>query len=171
MEVEEQIDLILSRRTFSSETVRERTRSALIKTLSSIAAIKSYLDEDAYENAPSDIRQDDSDGIPCTTIDAVENAQQNKKNDLRQRSRDLFSDDELMPEVSSGGIMAPPDINRRLKWGYTLLHFAAIAGDETECVRLLAEGADKTIPDNGGKLPWQKAALKGYDGLADKLKP
>ena len=34
-------------------------------------------------------------------------------------------------------------VNAKLKWGYTKLHFAAIEGNEAECDKLLAMGANK----------------------------
>lgn len=62
-------------------------------------------------------------------------------------------------------------INARGKWGYTQLHFAAVAGDVAECENLLKQGAKKTIKDNSGQLPWQKALNAGFEELAEKLKP
>ena len=66
---------------------------------------------------------------------------------------------------------ADASVNARGMFGYTKLHSAAIAGDELECDRLIAIGAIKTIKDNGGKMPWQKAQTAGHDALAEKLRP
>lgn len=64
-----------------------------------------------------------------------------------------------------------PNINAKGKFGYTPLHSAAVSGDEAECDRLIAAGARKTIKDNSGKMPWQKALFAENDVLAEKLKP
>lgn len=170
--VEAQVDAILGRKTFKSAELREKTRQALLKTLRPVAAIRSFDEEDAYADAPSEYRYDDSDGVACTTIDVLEQRQSDKKADLRRRSRELFSDDEQVPQSAGGTLVAEEnDINRKLKWGYTALHFAALAGDEAECMRLIAAGADVMVGDNGGKLPWQKAEFKGHAALALKLMP
>jgi ankyrin repeat protein len=76
------------------------------------------------------------------------------------------------PETESP--VTPPslssDVNAKGKWGYTLLHVAAMQGDEAECERLLALGANKKAKDNSGKMPWQKAQTAGHEALAEKLK-
>ena len=125
IDVQEQVEAILNRRHFSSGAVRERTRLALLKTITDIEAIKEFdEEEDDLENTSSDIRYDDSDGITCKTIEQLEQAQQDKKDALRQQAREMFSDEEFLNEPVSGGVIAPPDINKKLKWGYTALHFA-----------------------------------------------
>ncbi len=171
--VEQKVDTLLSNRVFKSEAQRIRVRDALIKTLRPLEAFKSFEDDDAYENAPGDIRQDDSDGVPCVTIAELDISQQVKKAALRKSARELFSDpgDDGSIVIAEGTETEDEGIDRRLKWGYTLLHFAAQKGDEVECDRLIALGASKTAQENGGKYPWQKAELMGHEALAIKLRP
>lgn len=168
--LERKVEEILSRRQFSSASARDKVKAALLKTLAPVEAIKSFDEDDAYENTPAEIRYDESDGVPLTTIEELENAQQTKKDTLRAQSKVIFSDDERQDD-GAGGVAVATDINRKLKWGYTLLHFAALAGDEAECMRLIEAGADRTALDNGQKMPWQKAELKGFNDLALKLMP
>lgn len=63
------------------------------------------------------------------------------------------------------------DINAKGKWGYTLLHVAAMNGDEAECDRLIGLGANRKVKDNSKNMPWQKALTAGHAALAEKLKP
>lgn len=167
---ERKVEEILNRRQFASATLRDKVKAALIKTLTPIEAIKNFEEDDAYQNSPEEIRYDESDGVPLMTIDRLNQTQQNKKSTLRAQSQVIFSEEDRAFE-QEGGVAVEIDINSKLKWGYTLLHFAAIAGDETECLRLIAAGADRTALDNGGKMPWQKAELKGFNGLALTLMP
>jgi hypothetical protein len=166
--LEKQVDAILNRKTFKSDALREKTRAALLKTLAPVHAMRS--DDEDELTAPSEYRYDDSDGIKCRTGAELEQEQQDKKAALRKQSKAMFSDDEQVDE-SGGGVAVAVDVNRKMKWGYTALHFAAVAGDEAECRRLLEAGADKTITENGGKTASQKAASKGFDALAALLKP
>jgi ankyrin repeat protein len=168
MDVETQVEALLARRTFATPALRERTREALLKTLRPLAAIKSFDDDDAFENSPDEYRQDDGDGVTCTSIAEIEARQQEKKGLLRSRARELFSN----TAISDAAIATEDtDINRKLKWGYTLLHFAASKGDEGECERLIGAGADIYARDNSGKMPYQKAERSGYTDLAKKLLP
>jgi hypothetical protein len=173
MDVETRVEKLLAARTFTTESARCKTREFLLKSLGSLEVIDAYDEDDAYENAPSDVRNDDSDGVPCTTIAEFNKRQQDKRTALRNRSTEFFSADELETENVGGGIATAtlPEVDRKLKWGYTALHFAAISGDKVECERLLSLGASKTVRENGGKMPWQKAELKGFTELAEFLKP
>lgn len=171
-----QVEQLLSRRTYTSPELREKAKAALLKTLRPIEAIKSFEDDElAFENAPGDYRYDDSDGVALTTEEELNARQQEKKDAMRITAREMFSDDTNEDGFSStaGGtaVAEAVEINRKLKWGYTALHFAALSGDEAECDRLLGLGADKSVKDNSGKQAWQKADFKGFTELAEKLRP
>ena len=168
--VERQVEEMMARKTYKSDAVRERTRLALIKTFRTVAAIQSFEDDEAFESSPEEYRNDDSDGVTCTTIAELEEKQQDKKRTLKMRAREMFSDEDIEDEATAIAI-EENDINRKLKWGYTLLHFAAKDGNEVECDRLLAAGADKYAVDNSGKMPYQKAELGEFYALAAKLRP
>lgn len=157
----------MNRRTYASASLREKTRAALIKSLRPIAAINANDEDDAYADAPNEYRYDNSDGVECRTPEELQLEQQDKKDRLRKQSRAMFSPGEQVSESGSDAL----DINHKGKWGYTALHFAAIVGDEAECDRLIAAGADLSIMENGGKMAWQKAESKGHDALALKLMP
>ena len=120
--------------------------------------------------APEEIRYDDSDGVPVIMPESLLGMQQRRKAELRAAAKSMFSPDEFVLDNQSDTIVAD-DINRKMKWGYTLLHFAAVEGNEVEIDRLLSLGADKTITDNSGKMPYQKAERKGFVDLAKKLMP
>lgn len=175
MDVEEQVERLLSKKSFSSNKVREKTRQALLKTLRPINAINETsveddeLDTEAcddYQNKGGVYRNDDSDGVPCVTLDHLQSVQDAKTEDLRSKASGFFSYRELAPTAT-----IDTGVNAKLKWGYTLLHFAAIEGDDVECCRLVDAGASRSVLDNSGKMAWQKAELKGHFELAAKLKP
>lgn len=168
--VDEIVDKVMSRQKFSSDSVAARTRSALMKTLETVARIRDNDDEDFTENSPEEIRYDDSDGVPVIMPESLLGMQQRRKAELRAAAKSMFSPDEFVLDNQSDTIVAD-DINRKMKWGYTLLHFAAVEGNEVEIDRLLSLGADKTITDNSGKMPYQKAERKGFVDLAKKLMP
>jgi hypothetical protein len=163
MEAEAKVDLMLKGMSFTSESARAKTRMALLKDLKALETIHDSSEEDYVEDK-GDYRYDDTDGVPCLTADKFEQLQDEKRAKLRKQSSEFFRDVDVEAVEDS-------DINARLKWGYTLLHFAAIEGNEAECDRLVAAGADLAATDNSGKMPYQKAALKGFDDLAEKLRP
>lgn len=168
--IERQVEEMMSRRTYRSDVVREKTRMALIDTLRTAAAIESFEDDEAFDCAPEEHRNEDSDGVACTTIAEMEERQQEKKRRLKSYAREMFSPEDFQDEATAIAL-EESDINRKIKWGYTLLHFAALEGNEVECDRLLAAGADKYATDNSGKMPYQKAKIKGFEALSEKLKP
>lgn len=165
MEAEAKVDLMLRGMTFTTESARTKTRLALLKDLKALDAIADS-SEDDFEDETSDFKNDKFDGVPCVDASKFDLLHDERLAQLRKHSRELFSDSDVEVEGNSDS-----DINARLKWGYTLLHFAAIAGDEAECDRLVAAGAHLDVADNSGKMPYQKAALKGFEGLAEKLRP
>ena len=162
MDVEKYISDRLARRTFATPELRQKVADALRKSLNTIEAIKS-IDDDYEETQTQDHIQDDGDGVSCITIADFESSQDQKRATLRTLWRGEIESDVAVLEEDS--------INAHGKWGYTALHFAAVEGNEAECDRLLELGADKTAVDNGGKCPWEKALLRGFDALAEKLKP
>ncbi|KAK8109197.1 ankyrin repeat protein [Apiospora sp. TS-2023a] len=54
--------------------------------------------------------------------------------------------------------------------GWTPLHAASSTGQALTIRMLLAEGADRNVPDEDGRLPWEIASCNGYEEAATLLK-
>lgn len=157
MDAAQKVDNFISGRFFSSESVKQKTRAALLRDLRTIEEIGAYRDDVPEESLYN--RYDD--GVKTKTFAEIDSEQKSKRQSIQQR--EVFDDNELITVTAV--------INHKLKWGYTLLHFAAVAGDEAECLRLIGLGASKTAMDNGHKMPWQKAQSSDHHALAILLKP
>jgi len=159
MDAAKKVDNFISGRVFSSESVKQKTRAALLRDLRTIEEIGAYDDvpEESLYN-----RYDD--GVKTKTFAEIDSEQKSKRQSIQKR--EIFDDNELITVTA-----VVEDINHKLKWGYTLLHFAAVAGDKAECLRLIGLGASKTAMDNGHKMPWQKAQSRDHHALAILLKP
>ena len=118
--------------------------------------------------------QDDKDGIESYSPNKIVAHRTARELTMRMMySESLFSENEEETKDTKTSLAVATsenDINRRMKWGYTPLIAAAVAGDMDECKRLVAEGADKSIKDNSGNMAWQKAKTMGNEAIAIFLK-
>jgi hypothetical protein len=178
MEVDVIVEQLLARKTFSSESIKAKTRAALLRTLSKANAAQEMISVDEPET--SDVgdqaqcdydpvkmpTKDDNDGILPITYEDLMRRQKEKRQALREQSTQFFAKHEMVATIEK-----PVGVNTKMRWGYTALHFAALEGNEKECKRLLSIGADISARDNSGKMPWEKAKSNGHQTLAQRLKP
>lgn len=166
---EEQVLNVLNKKHFSSPVVFERTRLALLQTLSTAEKVMGDDENDIVDDFDySKSASEDSDRLSSRTPLNVNQEQQDRQLYLQDQCNRFLIDE---PEKKGKASSLCLDINLRGKWGYTELHFAALTGNVEECCRLLEKGADPSIMDNGGKMAWHKADLKGHISLANMLKP
>lgn len=158
MDVAKRVDAYLEKRS-CSDSVKSKVRRELLALLNPVKEVATRIEQG----------RSCDDGIPVVTKFDIEEKRRIFEEKLRQQTKIFFGKEEEVVTVESGSEVA--DINEKLTWGYTLLHFAACKGDEAECERLLSLGANLKARDNGGRLPWEKAEMNGHKELAIKLKP
>ncbi|WP_297516082.1 ankyrin repeat domain-containing protein [uncultured Caulobacter sp.] len=62
------------------------------------------------------------------------------------------------------------DINAKGDLGYTPLHYAALEGNRSVTIALLAAGASTELRNDGGQLPSETADVSGYHELASSIR-
>jgi ankyrin repeat protein len=141
---------------------REKARQHIASFLADLACIGSYGDGGC---AVDDGRLD---GVQPTTMDAIQKRENNKLGTLRKNN--LLTDVEVATTEVAVDLRAP-DINAKGRFGYTQLHIAAVNNDIEAAKALLAMGANKEITDRSTATPYEKALNRGYNELAELLKP
>lgn len=148
---------------------RKRVKDFLANTIASLEAIGT---DDDPEYVKENIYRDDGlDGVAPTSIDEIEHIQRDRIDKLRSA---LIIDPDTEPEDSTACTEPVPvgvsdDLNRKGRFGYTPLHEAVVAGDAETVRSLLGRGANKTIRDNGGNTPYDKALKFEFYEIAKLL--
>lgn len=151
------------------QIVKDKARKAILDFLRETQKIQEFVyDGDDEEDQQDTVvltdiaQQDDHDGIIPKTVAMFKEEEKETRRSLKSRVKQMLHSDN--PEMDDS------DINFRGKWGFTKLHFAAVDNNIVECNRLLAAGANKSIKDNAGHLPWEKAMARGHFALAKLLR-
>lgn len=143
-----------------NENVRKRVNRSLAALFADLEHIGSYAeDEDLSEQSWKD---DGSDGIPVISPSEMDKRESDRIEALKAA--------QFFPP-SAIEVNTDEDINARGKFGYTKLHDAAVERDLDKVIELLEAGIDPTIKDNSGSTAYQKAINRGYDDVADLIRP
>lgn len=144
-----------------NERIRERVKGSIAKFLSDLDTIGSYAEDEADLGDQSWL-DDGMDGIPVIRPAELDKREADRIEALK--AAQFFPPSAI--EITLEG-----DINARGKFGYTQLHFAAVERDADRVAALLEAGADATIRDNSGSTAYNKAINRGYDEIADIIRP